>query len=144
MRTAAAVALALAAPGAYADAQGISMSGSAPTLRVSSAVPGESPLAVSGQTSTVSVTSGTLPRSILVSVSVALPPGVALEVAIQAPSGATSAGFVTLTTTPQAAVSGIPANVTTPALRITYRLSPAAAGGVVPVGTSRSVRFAVQ
>jgi hypothetical protein len=59
-----------------------------------------------------------------------MPGGVTLQVSVQAPGGASSPGYVTLTTAAHDVVTGIGTAFTTRS--ITYQLSATLAAGVVP------------
>lgn len=80
-------------------------------------------------------------RKVRARLSSALPAGLSLAIALDAPSGGTSLGSVTMTTAYQDLVTGIPKFTTASGLTITYTLSATAA--VAPTSGSRTVTFSI-
>lgn len=110
----------------------LTVSGSPAQLKVSTAVAGSAPLAVTNSTTTYSVTSNpsTGHFAITARINSAMPAGVTLTVALAANRG-TSLGAVALSTTAQNVVTTITRKMSLQA--ITYTLSATAAAGVVPL-----------
>jgi hypothetical protein len=126
-----------------AAAQTISVSGNPSALRVTTAVAGSSPTAVSNSATTYSVTNLLLlPKKITAKLNSAMPAGVTLTITLAAPAGATSIGPVTLTTAAQDVVQNIGLG-TFSNLAITYQLSATTAAGVV-ASASKTVTLTVQ
>lgn len=117
----------------------ISVTGS-PSLVVSSATAGGAPASATA-TAQYAITTNGDDRAITAQVDSDLPTGVTLTAALEAPTGATSAGAQALTSTPVVLVSGITA-LSESNLDITYGLSATVAAGVVPAG-NRTVTFTV-
>lgn len=102
------------------------VSGDPPVLSISTAPAGSNPVPATNSSTSYSVTTNNAGRKITGVISVALPTGVTLSMLLAAPTGATSAGVVALTTSPQDLVTGI-GNVSETGLMITYILSATAA-----------------
>jgi hypothetical protein len=117
----------------------ISVSGS-PSLVVNSATAG-SALNSATASGTYAVTTNGTDRKITASIDSDMPTGVTLTVALGAPTGATSAGTVTLSTTAQDVVTGI-TTVNESGLSIGYGLSAAITAGVVPAG-NKTVTYTI-
>jgi hypothetical protein len=112
------------------------------TLRISVAVPGFDPAAVTGaQTYTVKAAKANKPQKVSASLNTAMPTGVTLTVELTAPTGATSNGPVALDATVRDLVGNI-TNLTVETETITYTLSATAAAGVVPF-SSRTITFTI-
>jgi hypothetical protein len=101
-------------------------------LVINSAIAGNAPTPQSTSTAQyrVKVANGTT-KQIKASISSPLPAGVTLTMTVDAPSGATSTGPVTLTTTPQTVVTNLTGNGFSSNLTVTYSLSATTAAGVV-------------
>ncbi len=99
----------------------ISVSGNPATLIVNSAVAGAPPAPATDSTTTYNLTSKAANQRITASISTAMPTGVKLIVALDAPKGGTSSGEVSLTTTAQNLVTGI-SNIAQSNLGIIYTL----------------------
>lgn len=114
----------------------LSVSGSPAQMKVSTAIAGSAPTAVTNSSTTYSVSSN--PSSghfaITASLNTAMPAGVTLKATLAASRG-TSLGAVTLSTVAQNVVSGITARMF--GQPITYTLAATAAAGVVPLQTRR-------
>lgn len=117
----------------------ISVSG-APSLVVNAATAGNA-LTAATASGTYAVTTNGSDRKITASIDSNLPTGVTLTVTLGAPTGATSAGAVTLSTTSQDVVTGI-STVNESGLSIDYGLSASITAGVVPAG-NRTVTYTV-
>ena len=117
--------------------------GTAPALlRVSLAVAGFEPNPVSG-TSTMSVRAGKAnrPQKVMAQLSAAMPAGMTLQLAMTAPTGATSNGAVALDATARELVGNI-TNLTAEIATLTYTLTATTAAGVV-AAQSRTVTFTI-
>lgn len=117
----------------YGDS--ISLSGNPGGLTISSAVAGQQPTSASNSSTTYSVATTTVVRRITGKINSAMPAGVTLSVRLTAPSGATSAGSVAMTTTTKNLVTSIPKNTNASGLSITYTLSATAAAAKVTNAT---------
>ncbi|HVH12562.1 MAG TPA: hypothetical protein VM759_05905 [Longimicrobium sp.] len=117
----------------------ISVSGS-PSLVVNAATAGNA-LTSATASGTYAITTNGADRKITASIDSNLPTGVTLTVTLGAPTGATSAGAVTLGTTAQDVVTGI-STVNESGLAIDYGLSASITAGVVPAG-NRTVTYTV-
>jgi hypothetical protein len=145
-RRAASIAIGLLAafPGRSARAQdAVQFTAATGSLIVSTAVAGSSPTNVSTAAAKyrVKVASGTT-KKIQASINSALPAGVVMTISLAAPPGATSAGTITLTTTPQPVVTNITNTSFSSNLTITYTLSATTAAGVV-AAANKTVTLAV-
>jgi hypothetical protein len=149
--TAPAVALlALSAAGARAQAtqdvtlevqaiNQITFTGS-PSLTISTATAGSAPTSATANAS-YAITTNEADRKVTAQLDTDTPAGVTLAASLAAPSGATSAGAVQLSTTAQDVVTGI-GTVNQSGLNVTYTLSATAAAGVVP-STVRTVTYTI-
>ena len=130
-RTVAVAGLAFGARDARAQ---ISVSGSPAAMKVTVAVAGSAPTAVSNALTTYSLASN--PPSghyaVTASINSPMPAGVTLTIKLAASRG-TSAGVVTLSTVAQNVVTGVTQRMFGQV--ITYNLSATAAAGVVPLQT---------
>ena|SRR5688572_10900116 len=138
------VAAALVLPGTrVAGAQTLSVSGSPGLLRVSTAVAGSEPIAVTNASTTYTVTTGNPNRlyKITALLSAPMPVGLTLTGSFAAPAGATSLGPVALDATARDVVLNIPRR-TTATHDITYTLSATVAAGVIP-NSSRTVTLTI-
>jgi hypothetical protein len=117
----------------------ISVAGS-PSLVVNSATAGN---ALNSATAggTYAVTTNGTNRKITASIDTNMPSGVTLTVSLGAPTGASSAGTVTLSTTAQDVVTGI-TTVNESGLSIGYGLSAAITAGVVAAG-NKTVTYTI-
>ena len=113
------------------------------SLIVNAALAGSAPTTVSTATAQyrVKVASGTT-KKIQASINSAMPAGVTMKIALAAPPGASSAGTITLTTTPQTVVTNVTNTSFSSNLSITYTLSATTAAGVVASAT-KTVTLAV-
>jgi hypothetical protein len=134
-------------------AQTITISGAQTSGLTVSAVstPGAQPNAVSstdGSTTYTCVTpsgGGNPAYRITAALTAAMPTGTTLRIKLTAPLvGGTSAGLVTLSTTPANVVTAIPAGKTCAATAIQYQLSALASAGIITSpGNTRSVTFRI-
>ena len=135
---AAAAALSFGAAAARAQAASLSTTG-APTLQVTTALAGSPPTTVSVATTTLTFNTGNgSGKTLQAKLSAALPSGVTLDVSVSAPTGASSLGFVTLTTANLDLTTLIPKS-TNGTLTITHRLSATSAAGVLAASTASVV-----
>jgi len=129
-RTVAVAGLALGARDARAQ---ISVSGSPAQMKVSAAVAGAAPTAVSNAATTYTLGSNPAGHfTITASINSPMPAGVTLKITLAASRGS-SAGAVTLSTVAQSVVTGITNKMSSQL--ITYNLSATAAAGVVALQT---------
>jgi hypothetical protein len=129
-RTVAVAGLAIAAREAGAQ---ISVSGSPATMKVTAAVAGAAPTAISNAATTYTLGSNPAGHfTITASINSPMPAGVTLTIDLAASKGA-SAGMVTLSTVAQSVVTGITRKMSGQV--ITYGLNATAAAGVVPLQT---------
>lgn len=112
----------------------LSVSGNPGALNITSAVAGSGPSPVSDATTTYAVTTNESNRKITGAIDLAMPSGVTLSVTLQAPTGASSAGVVSLSTSAADLVTGISA-VNQSGRTITYQLSATTAAGTVSSST---------
>ena len=134
--------LALGARAAFA--QTLTTAGTPGLLRVSSAVAGSEPIAVSTSGGTYSITTPTPNRTYAITgqINGNMPTGVTLTVTLAAPGqGSVSLGAVALDVTGRNLVTGIKKNMNA-TQSITYQLSATAAAGVVPL-SSRTVTLTI-
>lgn len=118
----------------------IALSGSPAPLVINAAVAGAEPMSVTDQSTTWAVTTNELARKVTAATG-ALPTGVSLEIAMAAPAGASTLGFVTLATTAQDIVTDI-ATAQASALQVTYRLSATVQAGIV-APASATITFTI-
>jgi hypothetical protein len=116
----------------------ISVAGT-PSLIVNAGTAGSQPGSASAS-GTYSVTTNGTGMKITAEIDAAMPAGVTLTASLAAPAGATSAGVVTLSPTPQDAVSGI-TEVAESGLGITYGLEATVSAGVV--SGNRTVTYTI-
>lgn len=117
----------------------ISVTGS-PSLVINDATAG-SGLTSATASGTYAVTTNQTNRKITAQLDTSMPAGVTLSVALAAPTGGTSAGVVSLSTTAQDVVTGV-SSVNESGLSIGYTLSATVAAGVVPAG-NRTVTYTI-
>ena len=109
----------------------IAIAGGAHTITINTATAGQAPDAVTWST-TWAITTNETSQKVTAGVGSDLPTGVTLTVELGQPTGATSAGAVTLTGTAQEVVTGI-SKLNSPTLPLTYTASATAAAGVQSV-----------
>jgi hypothetical protein len=122
-----------------AAAQTVNVSGNPGLLRISTAIAGSEPIAVSNSGTTYTVTTGNpnRPHKIMARLSAPMPVGLTLTASLAAPPGATSLGPIALDAIDRDVVLDIPRR-TTATQAITYALSATVAAGVIP-NSSRTV-----
>lgn len=119
----------------------ITVSGNPGPLVVNSATAGSGPTSAVDASTTYAVTTNSTARRVTAALTTAMPTGVSLTVALQAPTGATSVGAVALTTAAQALVTGI-ANVAQGSLTVTYTLIATLAAAQVS-GATNTVTYTI-
>ncbi|MCC4114223.1 hypothetical protein LLG90_02545 [Aromatoleum toluclasticum] len=119
----------------------LSVSGNPGALTISAATAGSAPTSVSDATTTYAITTNQSTRKITAAINTAMPNYVTLKANLAAPTGATSAGAVTLGTVAVDAVTGI-STLNESAKTITYSLEATAAAGVV-TSASKTVTFTI-
>jgi hypothetical protein len=119
----------------------ISVSANPGALTVSTAMAGSAPLPVSDASTTYSVQSETAGQKITAVLDAPLPAGMTLEVELAAPSGAVSAGRISLSTVQRTLVHDLPAGQFS-GLSINYYLTAATSAGVVSSDV-RTVTFTI-
>ncbi|HEX5869436.1 MAG TPA: hypothetical protein VFY65_03410 [Longimicrobium sp.] len=117
----------------------ISVSGS-PSLVINDATAG-SGLTAASASGTYAITTNETNRKVTAQIDSNMPSGVTLSVTLAAPTGGTSTGAVTLSTTAQDVVTGV-SNVNQSGLSISYGLSATVAAGVVAAG-NRTVTYTI-
>jgi hypothetical protein len=117
----------------------ISFSGS-PSLVINTATAGSAPTSAT-TAATWAVTTNQTSSKITASIGSAMPTGLTLQVNLTAPSGASSAGAQTLSTTAVDVVTGI-TKLAQSAIALSYSLDATAAAGVVS-STSRTVTYTI-
>lgn len=100
----------------------IGISGSPAPLAITTATAGSSLTSVTSGGSSLAVTTNETNKKITAAIDQSLPGGITLEVALAAPSGASSASFVSLSTSGADLVTGI-SETSAMSLPLTYRLS---------------------
>ncbi len=109
----------------------ISITGSSVSLIISSATPGSQPSPVTDIASyDISTNCGTNAKRIIASIDSDMPSGTTLEIQLDAPSGASSQGFVVLSSTSSNVVTGIDSSAGSN-LNITARFSATVEAGIV-------------
>lgn len=103
----------------------LAVSGSPAPMIINTATAGSAPSPVTVSGTSYAVTTNESNKKISASVDQALPAGVLLEVTLDAPDGASSAGAVALNTAAADVVTGI-SSISASSLPITYRLSATA------------------
>jgi hypothetical protein len=125
------------------SAQTVNVSGNPGLLRVSTAIAGSEPIAVSNSSTTYTVTTGNPNRlyKVTARLSAPMPVGVTLTGSYAAPPGATSLGPIALDGIDRDVVLSIPRR-TDATQAITYTLSATVAAGVIPT-SSRTVTLTI-
>ena len=125
-----------------AEGQTVTLGGGTPTVHITTAVAGSAPTTVSTTTTTLAYTNDNTGTKVLrARLASALPAGVTLQVSVSTPSGSTSLGFVTLTTSYQNLTGTIAKNASG-TVNITHRLSATSAAGVQAAST-RQITFQI-
>ena len=126
-------------------AQAITLSsGSAGSLVINTVVAGQNPTGATTSATTYDVTTPNSPGTyrITARINQAMPAGTTLSLTMAAPTGASSVGPVSLTTTAQDIVINVPRKTSDTALAITYSFDATPAAGVLPI-TSRTITLAI-
>jgi len=108
----------------------ISVSGNPGNLVVSTATAGSEPDAATDNSTSYSITTNQSSKKITGAIDLAMPANTTLQINLTAPTGGSSAGNVTITTTAADLVTGI-ATVAESGLTITYTFSATVDAGVV-------------
>lgn len=111
-----------------------------PSLVISTATAGSAPTSVTAN-ATYAITTNETNRKITAGINSNMPSGTTLSVSLAAPSGGSSAGAVSLSTTAVDVVTGV-STANASGLSVTYTLQATAAAGVVPAGT-RTVTYTI-
>ncbi len=106
----------------------------APSLTITTAVAGSAPTSATDNTATWAVTTNQTGAKITASIPSNMPAGLTLSSSLAAPAGATSAGFLALSTVSVDLVTVI-TKLAQGALGVTYKLDATVAAGVVLTGT---------
>ena len=112
----------------------ITVSGNPGALVISTATAGSEPTAATDATTSYSVTTNGANKVITGSIDTAMPSNTYLRVTLTAPTGGSSAGQVTLSTTAQNLVTGI-STLAEGGLAISYEFAATAAAGIVASAT---------
>lgn len=120
----------------------IFVSGNPGTLVINTAFAGSEPLPVTDASTTYSIDIFDSNMKITGSIDTAMPAKTSLKVTLTAPTGATSLGQITLTTTNQDLITGLQENMVESGLGISYEFSATVAAGIVSSG-SKTVTFTV-
>lgn len=108
----------------------ISVSGNPSALIVNTAVPGSQPTAATDASTSYSITTNNSSRKITSAINSAMPANTSLKVTLTAPTGGSSAGQVTLSTTAQDLVTAI-STLAESGLSISYEFSATLAAGII-------------
>jgi hypothetical protein len=108
----------------------IAVSGNPGALVVNTAVAGSQPTAATDATTTYSITTNSSFKKITGMLSAAMPANTALRLTLTAPTGASSAGQVTLTASAQDLVTGI-STLAEGGLGISYEFSATLSAGII-------------
>jgi hypothetical protein len=119
----------------------ISVSGNPSALIVNSATAGSEPDAATDNGTTYAITTNESSKKITGAINTAMPSNTSLKVTLAAPTGGTSAGQVTLSTSAQDLVTGI-STLAESGNTISYEFSATAAAGVVS-SASKTVTLTV-
>jgi hypothetical protein len=111
----------------------------APSLSITTATAGSAPASVTDATSSWAITTNQTTKKLTASLNSDMPSGVTLEVSAAAPSGATGAGYKTLSSASVDVVTGI-SQVAGSGLTLTYRLSATLAAGAIS-SSSKTVTY---
>lgn len=119
----------------------MSVSGNPGALNIITAMAGSAPTSVTDATTTWAITTNQTGTKIQAAINSAMPSGMILNLTMAAPSGATSAGAVSLGIVAADVVTGI-SNLNESAKAVTYSLAATAAAGVV-ASASKTVTYTV-
>jgi hypothetical protein len=101
-----------------------------PTLTITGAVAGQEPQPVTDNTSRYAISTNGANLKITAQINKPMPPYTTLEIMLAAPGSGASMGFVPLSTTPAAVVTGI-GPVASGSRAVTYRFSATTQAGVI-------------
>ena len=119
----------------------IAVSANPGPLNITTAVAGSAPTAAVDTTTTYAVTTNNSNRKITGALTSTMPTGVTFSVTMAAPTGATSAGTVNLSTIPASLVTGI-SNIAQGGLAVTYNLAATVGAGQVS-GSTNTLTFTI-
>jgi len=119
----------------------ISVTGNPAAFNINAAVAGSPPTNVTDISTTYAVTTNATSQRIQGSIDTGMPTGVTLSINLTAPTGGTSAGAVSMTTTAQNLVTGI-SNVAQSGLQICYTVS-ATPSASPAAATTRTVTYTI-
>lgn len=105
-----------------------------PSLTITTATAGSAPTSVTDATATWAVTTNQTGAKITASIASNMAAGLTLSASLAAPTGGTSAGFLSLSTTAVDVVTGI-TKLAQGSLGVSYKLDATAAAGVVTSAT---------
>mgnify|MGYP007089160183 CR=1 FL=1 len=108
----------------------LAISGSAPTLSISTAVAGAAPTSSASSSITYAITTNETSKKITGAINTNMPSGTTLSINLAAPSGASSLGNTSLSTTVADLVTGI-STLNESGLSIDYTFAATAAAGVI-------------
>jgi len=120
----------------------VSVSGNPGALVISSATAGIEPLPVTDTGSTYSIDITTSNMKLTGSINSAMPANTYLKITLSAPSGATSVGRITLTTTDLDLVTSLDSGMVEGGLGISYEFSATVAAGVIATA-AKTVTFTI-
>lgn len=121
----------------------ITVSGSPAALVINTATAGQDPNSVTNTSRTYSVSTSTTVRRITGRINSNMPANTTLQISLVAPTGATSLGLITMTTTAANLVTGIPINTIASGRITTYTFSATAAAAKV-TNAKKTVTFTLQ
>ena len=101
----------------------LSISGNPAAMSITTATAGSNPDSATDNSTTCNMTTLTVVRKVTGKINTNMPTGLTLRVQIAAPTGATSAGSVAMTTTAANLITAIPKSTTATNLEITYTLA---------------------
>lgn len=113
----------------------ITVSGNPAAFTINTATAGSSPTAVTDNSTTYAVTTNNTARKVTGAVSTAMPSGTTLGISLAAPTGATSAGNINMTTTAQSLVTAI-ANIAQASLVVNYTFTATLSASQVSAATN--------
>ena len=119
----------------------MSVSGNPAAMNITTATPGSAPTPVTDASTTYAITTNETSKKIVAAIDANMPSGLTLQVALQAPAGATSAGTVSLSTVAADVVNNV-GTVNVSGRSITYTLSATTAAGTVG-SQSRTVTLTI-
>lgn len=121
----------------------ITISGSPALMSITTATAGSAPTFVQDTSTTYGITTDVANAKITGKINSNAPTGVTISVRLATPTGATTAGLVSMNTTNKNLITAIPINTSTSGLQITYRLS-ATSKAVPASNVSRTLTLTIQ